>query len=116
LSRLVAVYGARGSVDDPFDAGAARSQQHVDEAVDVRSVAALRVFHRTRHRTQCGLVEHELDVPRRLGAGATVANVSLDESKAREGFVADARGDVVEIFLITGREVVQAHYLLVQAK
>jgi len=114
--RLVAIGGARGRVGETADLRVARGDQHVQEARAVHLMGRERVFKRPGHRAKGRLVQNVA----RAGAGRSavveLADVALDQAKARPGLRPDAPAHLVQIAPVAGGEIVQSDDVLAERK
>jgi hypothetical protein len=111
---MVAVDRARARVDHPRGAGVARREEHVEEAVDVAVVRAQRLVDGARHAPKARLVQHHVDRVARGRAGVERPDVALDEAEAPPARLAHGLAHERKVLALAGREVVEAHHLLVE--
>jgi hypothetical protein len=79
-------------------------------------VRGQRIGHRARHRTERGLVQHDLRTAAGLRASGGIGDVALHKTMACPRRFADTGAHVIEIALVAGGEVVEAGHLLAAAQ
>ena len=109
----VAIYGARRRVNEPLNAGVLRSDQHIDEAVDVDSVRSQGVVHRPGNRTKRRVVEDEVGARADGAACLEIANVTFHHAEG--SFTLERTFEnVVEICTMSGREIIDTDHCLAE--
>ena len=88
--------------------------QHIQETVDIGLVGGYGIFDGARHGAQGGLVKDVVRALYGFAAVIQIADVALDEAEAGPLFFGDQSLDLIQVVLVAGGEVVQAHYCLVQ--
>jgi hypothetical protein len=73
-----------------------------------------RLLDRARDRAERGLVQHDVDAARRLGAVLARGHAAFHEAEALEACRAHGRPHLVEVALLAGREVVEPGHRLVE--
>ena len=106
----IAVGGGGGGVHEALHARITRGHQHVEVTGDVAAVGQDGIVDRTRHGTQGGLMQHMVHAFASLAAGIQIADVAFDEGEAAPSFGAHQGLHHVQVLLVTGEEVVQAHH------
>jgi len=113
---VVAIGGTGGGVGEAAYLFVLCGHQYVQETVDVGLISGDGVLDGARHGAQGGLVKDVICPLYGFAAVAKVADVAFDEAEATPLLFSDQGLDLVQVVLVAGGEVVQAHYCLVQFK
>ena len=113
-ARVVAIGGAGGGVGEAAHRFVLGGHQHIQEAIDVGLVGGNWVLNGARHGAQCGLVKNVICPLYGFAAVIQVADVAFHEAESGPLLLGDQGLDFVQVVLVAGGEVVQAHYCLVQ--
>lgn len=115
---VVAIGAAAGGVGEAFDTapciGIARGHEHVQKPGDVGGVGGDGVFDAAGHTAQCGLVQHVVHTLASALAVGQLADVALDEAEVGPLGGGDKGLHFIEVALVAGGKVVQAHHALIQ--
>ncbi len=115
-SRVVAIGAAAGGVGEAFDLSVAGGHQHVQKAGDVGAVGGDGVGQAAGHAAQGGLVEDVINTSTCALAVGQLADVALNEVKVSPLLGAHQALNFVQVVLVAGGKVVQAHHALVEFK
>ncbi|KAG1248980.1 hypothetical protein G6F65_019318 [Rhizopus arrhizus] len=105
---MVAVRGTGRRIDERLHLRIAGGDQHVQEAAYVHLVGGDRIFQRTRHGAQRGLMQHEVHAVNGAAASIQVADIAFHEGKARPLLGRNRSAHFIQVALVTGCVVVQA--------